>query len=541
MKQYHSVKALVVLALVVSSSAFGAPLAVPDIVVHEEMPPFSETDRVFKDVSVQLDLSKATAISFDLTCGNLRPFRGFTLHLKCGDGWIRQAVTPEKLSGSVERFTLPMKGFDLNRLSDTNALANVTVIRLSCWRYAGEQTLADVVVRNFEMSDAPQPKKRIVAPIPVEPIPAKSGERRFISCHRAWGCEREPGGRTWDEQIAKLKKAGFTDFKLNVAWSGRMYCKSAVYPEDPVVAKYGDQLELCKAACRKHGLRFHVWKCCWNLGARQGANVCNPAYRARMVREGRLQVDANDLKTGTPHLNALCPNHPDNIREETASMLELAKKGVDGIQFDYVRYYSSETCVCPRCRELFERRLGKTVANWPTDVSTDPALKVAWRQFRCDTITTFVRDVVARIRRECPPVEIFASVVPSSERSRYTVGQDWGVWAREGLLDFVITMGYAPSYSLYRESRVGCVLQEKNPITVYPGIGLAVWPKSDGRNGIRLREQVLALRELGFGGFNVFEWGPETEQYLDVFAGPAPADMRATTLRASSNAVSTER
>lgn len=504
-----------------STMLLATALNVPEIAIHEKMPPYSEADRIFKDVSVQLDLSRAKAISFDFTCGNLRPFRGFTLYFKCGDKWIQHPVMPEKLSGSVERFEFPIDEFGLDKLSDMNSLTNVTVVRFAGGRYTAEETMADVVVRNFEMSETPLPKKGFVPPIPVEPIPAKPGERRLISCHRAWGKDMEAGGSSWDEQVAALKRVGFTDLKLNVAVAGKAYYKSDVYPEDPVVEKHGDQLELCKAACRKHGLKFHAWKCCWYLGPDKWPRALDPAYRARMAREGRLSLDATDLKTGVPHLNTLCPNHPDNIREEKASLVELAKKGVDGIQFDYIRYFSSETCVCPRCRVLFESRIGHTVTNWPGAVSSDPDLKAKWKQFRCDTISSFVKDVVEIVRRDYPKVEISASVVASSERAKYTVGQDWGRWAREGWFDFVLTMGYAPQYSLFRESRLGAVLLEKNPVTVYPGVGLGVWPRRDGRNGVRLREQILAIRELGFKGFFLFEWTPEAERNLGVFANLA--------------------
>ena len=498
-----------------------AALNVPEIAIHEKLPPYSEADRIFKDVSVQLDLSRAKAISFDFTCGCLRPFRGFTLYFKCGEKWIQHPVTPEKLSGSIERFEFPLDEFSLSKLSDMSSLTNVTVVRFACGRYTAEETMADVVVRNFAMSETPLPKKGVAEPVPVEPVPAKPGERRLVSCHRAWGKEWAPCKSSWDEQIATLKRAGFTDMKLNVAVAGKAYYKSDVYPEDPIVAKYGDQLELCKAACRKHGLKFHAWKCCWNLGPDKGPRAFDPAYRARMAREGRLALDASDLKTGAPHLNVLCPNHPDNIREETEAMVELAKKGVDGIMFDYVRYYSGGICVCPRCRALFEGRIGHSVTNWPDAVASDPALKAKWTQFRCDTISSFVKDVVEIVRRDYPKVEISASVVASSERAKYTVGQDWGAWARAGWLDFVMTMGYASSYSLYRESRLGVVLQEKNPITVYPGVGLGAWTKRDGLDGTRLREQILAIRELGFKGFFLFEWSPKAEKNLGVFSNLA--------------------
>ncbi len=493
-------------------------LNVPEIVIHEKLPPYPEANRVFKDVTVQLDLSKAKSISFDFTCGNLRPFRGFTLYFKCGSQWIQHDVMPEKLSGSVENFRFPLEEFGVDKLSGANSITNVTAVRFAGTRYTAEETLADVVVKNFEITETPLPKRRVSSPIPVEPLPAKAGERRLAWCHRAWGRDREPGKSTWDEQIDELKRAGFTDILPNMSWAGRAYYKSEVYPEDPTVAKYGDQLELCKAACRKHGMKMHVWKCCWNMGG--GLRAPLTEYREKLAREGRLQFDVSDVKTGVPHLNWLCPTHPDNIREETAAMVELAKKGVDGIHFDYIRYNGGGSCICPRCRRLFEERIGHAVPNWPTAVSSVPELKAAWTKFRCDTISSFVKGVVEIVRRDCPNVEISAAVLASSERAKYTVGQDWGNWAKSGWLDFVCTMGYAPWYSLFLESRVGVVLQEKNPVTVYPGIGLSVWPKSDGRNAVRLREQILAIREMGFKGFCLFEWTAEAESNLGIFAGP---------------------
>ena len=503
-----------------SAMLLAAALNVPEIAIHEKLPPYAEADRIFKDVAVQLDLSRAKAISFDFTCGNLRPFRGFTLYFKCGEKWIQHPVTPEKLSGSVERFEFPIEEFGVDKLQDANSLTNVTVVRFAGGRYTAEETMADVVVRNFAMSETPLPKREVAVPLSVEPVPAKPGERRLICCHRAWGKDSDPGVSPWDEQIAMLKRAGFTDILLNVAWAGKAYYKSAVYPEDPTVEKYGDQLELCRAACRKHGMKFHAWKCFWRLGAEKGPRAFDPAYRARMAREGRLALDASDLKTGAPHLNVLCPNHPDNIREETASMVELAKKDVDGIMFDYIRYYSGKLCICPRCRVLFEGRIGRTVPNWPDALLSDPCLKAEWTRFRCDTISSLVKEISETVRRECPKVEISASVIASSERAKLTVCQDWGAWARAGWLDFVMTMGYASSYSLHRESRMGVVLQEKNPITVYPGIGLSVW-QNDGLDGVRLREQMLSVRELGFKGFFLFEWSSRAERNLGVFANLA--------------------
>jgi len=85
---------------------------------------------------------------------------------------------------------------------------------------------------------------------------------------------------------------------------------------------------------------------------------------------------------------------------------------------------------------------------------------------------------------------------------------------------------------------VDVILQEKNPITVYPGIVLGVWPKTDGRDGIRLREQVLAIRELGVKGFCLFEWAADARTKLDVFRGVPDGRVRPSGRRSHRRGVS---
>lgn len=489
-----------------------AVLNIPDIVIREPLPPCGEALRVNRDTPVKLDLSKAKAISFDVTCANLRPYRYFTIYFKCGESYLGHRVEPVRPSGTVEHFEFPIEEFGVDRLKPGESLADVSCVRFSGWRNSAEDALADIVVSNFQMSETPLPKKPPAKLVAAEKIPARSGERRLAWCHRAWGRDKKPGV-SWDEQIASLKKAGFTDVLPNLCRAGLAGFKSDVYPSDPKAMAQGDQLEACLAACRRHGLKLHVWKCCWNLGRNPDAS-----YRERLAKAGRLQFRFADVEKGVPSTNWMCPTHPDNVKDETAAMVELAKKGVDGIHFDYIRYPDQETCACPRCRTLFEKRLGRTLANWPSCVVSDRAVAEAWRRFRCDNITAYVKGVAEAVRRECPKVEISAAIRTSAELATYSVAQDWATWAKAGWLDFVCTMGYTSSYTLFRESRLGTVLHEKLPVKVYPGIGVSVWPRRDGLDEVRLREQVLATREAGFGGFCIFEWTPRMEKLLPLFA-----------------------
>jgi uncharacterized lipoprotein YddW (UPF0748 family) len=105
-------------------------------------------------------------------------------------------------------------------------------------------------------------------------------------------------------------------------------------------------------------------------------------------------------------------------------------------------------------------------------------------------------------------------VFTNAETSPSNVGQDWPSWCREGLLDFVCPMDYVESPALFR----GQVVPQKRiagKVPVYPGIGLSTW-RNDGRDAVRLAKQILIVRELGLGGFTVFNFDRRAEKALPL-------------------------
>ena len=195
-------------------------------------------------------------------------------------------------------------------------------------------------------------------------------------------------------------------------------------------------------------------------------------------------------------------------------MVELAKKGVDGVHFDYIRYPDRSHCFCAGCRQRFEAMAGGTVTNWPAAVRTDERIRRLWQDFRTSNVTAVVREVSRRVRAETPGVKVSAAVFTNAETSPSNVGQDWPSWCREGLLDFVCPMDYVESPALFR----GQVVPQKRiagKVPVYPGIGLSTW-RNDGRDAVRLAKQILIVRELGLGGFTVFNFDRRAEKALPL-------------------------
>ena len=280
---------------------------------------------------------------------------------------------------------------------------------------------------------------------------------------------------------------------------------SKVLPVSPDVATRGDALKDCLAACRKYGVKCHVWKVCWNMGSHT-----SQAFVDQMAATNRVQVGFNGAVKG----RWLCPSNPDNQQLEIDAMCELARKGVDGIHFDYIRYPDATHCFCAGCRTRFEAFAGVSLTNWPAQVRADEALKLKWAEFRASNITKVVRTVAERVRAESPGVQISAAVFKTPATDADTIGQDWPRWCREGWLDFVCPMDYIDSAAMFR-SQVRMQKEAVGKVKLYPGIVLSCWT-NDGEDAVRLAKQIQAVRDLGLGGFTVFNFDRRAEAVLPL-------------------------
>ncbi|MGI6460797.1 MAG: family 10 glycosylhydrolase [Candidatus Hydrogenedentales bacterium] len=329
-----------------------------------------------------------------------------------------------------------------------------------------------------------------------KPLP---GEHRAYWCHSAYGVD----GVTWDEAIRRLADNGFTAILPNMVWGGVAFYPSDVLPTAAELAQRGDQVAQCLAACRKYGLECHVWKVCWNMGTR-----APKSFMDRMKSEGRTQVSV----AGVAQPQWLCPSHPANQQLEIESLVELVRKyDVDGIHFDYIRYPSSEYCFCAGCRTRFEQQLNRPVAHWPRDVGSGGRDQDAWLEFRRQNITKVVAGVHDGARKARPGIKISAAVFRSWPHDRDTVGQDWKLWCDRGYLDFLCPMNYTPHNDSFRNMTAQQRAWTAN-VPSYPGIGQSTW--LDRLDAVKLIEQIAITRELGTGGFTVFNYG--TAEYADL-------------------------
>ncbi len=206
------------------------------------------------------------------------------------------------------------------------------------------------------------------------------------------------------------------------------------------------------ALAKEAGLETHawIWTLCrgqrelleqhpdWYVVSRQGDSAANkPPY------------------VGYYHF--LCPSH-EAVRDYLASVVaDLGDTAnLDGIHLDYIRYpdvilpvglwkkYNLvqneelpqfDFCYCATCREAFKKQTGEDLKNL-----SNPPANTAWRQYRYDSVTRLVNQLVDVAHRKGK--QVTAAVFPTPGLARKMVRQDWVHWN----LDAVLPMTYHSFY-----------------------------------------------------------------------------------------------
>jgi len=143
----------------------------------------------------------------------------------------------------------------------------------------------------------------------------------------------------------------------------------------------------------------------------------------------------------------MCPNHPEvqeylRLRIKSVGQIE----GLAGVHLDYIRlpdvilaealqprydivqdreYPEYDYCYCDNCRDLFKKQTGLD----PLTDLDDPSLNDDWRQFRYDSVTNLVNNVLAPEARRAGKM-VTAAVFPNWE----SVRQEWRNWELDAYL-----------------------------------------------------------------------------------------------------------
>lgn len=462
-----------------------------------------------------MDLSDAAGVTFSMRCEDPSALTACWLLFQTGDGDYRAKLEIPSQAGMWMSRTVLRKAVrlyhwnthvslrelhiaprpedlpDWSRVRGFQVVFALAIDRLSPDATVSVRDFSPVAVGSAEALAAKESLARREAEMAaaMRDFPPRSGERRFLATH-AYGLDWD-----WESTCSLLAKHGITDVIPLTSYAGRSYYRSACEPPHPLVESRGDAVRQCIAACRKNGQKCHPWRCCWQLG-----EVLSVAERAKLLQEGRLQVDSEGK---ADYHNFLCPTHPENVRHEIDALMGLANMGATGIMLDYFRYPGQDFCLCARCRSRFEKSLGRRVADWQEVVSPEGPLNRQWQDFRRMTLTGVLRTVRQEMRRRAPHVELSAAVF-STPDSAAGLGQDWPGWCQEGLLDWLFPMSYYASDRHFEHDIVllrAAVAGSKTGMIPMLALACGAIPFNDP---VEMARQISVVRRAGCPGLAFF-------------------------------------
>jgi len=297
-----------------------------------------------------------------------------------------------------------------------------------------------------------------------------------------------------DEVVRDLKEAGFNAVFVRLSSAGAAY-----YPSEVLPMASGTRQDYARAyaeAGKKYGIQVHAWHVCFMMHNAPKSSV-NAAVKKGQV----MRTTSGKAPRPTYNVPVRTPASEFNRNLEETLMVELVTKyPLDGVQFDYIRYFSSGVDYSATARARFEKTQGSSVKHWPSDVARG-RLKESYHKWRTDLITSLVGRISRVIRMANPKAKISAAVWHSPEVGLKEYAQDWVEWVRAGYLDFVVPMNYTPDEERLAEW-ISCqqeLVGGRAPI--YAGLGSYMLNRPE-----QINRQIAICRNARLPGYVLYSY-----------------------------------
>jgi uncharacterized lipoprotein YddW (UPF0748 family) len=318
-----------------------------------------------------------------------------------------------------------------------------------------------------------------------------------------FGPDRETAVERLGEALASYRRSGINTLLVMVkSTSGFVYYPSRLAARDPRW-DWDFAGEFIRQADRL-GFEVQAWFCVFPEAALPGRVRENPEWLVRN-KTGEYQA-------------ALNPANPEARRYEQSLMEEFLDlyPSVGWIHLDYIRFPCEPAepsfSYDPGTRRLFEDLTGQDPLTARSQDSGNP-LWNRWIEWNGLQVTTFVRELRARLAGRSRPVRISAAVFPDAANAKVLIGQDWASWAEGGLVDMLCPMLYTNDLEYFDELVRRAVTAGRNRCLVCPGIGVRTSHNQNTPEG--LAAEVESSRRLGADGVVFFSGSSLAPEFLD--------------------------
>lgn len=340
----------------------------------------------------------------------------------------------------------------------------------------------------------------------------------------------------------QLATAGINTVFFETVNAGYPIYPSRVAPQqNPLIGSW-DPLKTAVDLAHGRGMTLHAWVWVFAAGNQRHNRILNlPETYLGPVLSGHADWAGFD-NLGNPIPQGqdkpfFDPANPEVRRYLIQLMSEIVTEyEVDGLQLDYIRYPFQD----PSANRTYGYG---DVARWRFHNMTgvDP-LELAprsgagasqqhqarqqmlwerWTEFRIQQINSFVETLSQTLRRQRPDIILSAAVFTKPEHERLQkIQQDWGTWARNGHIDWVVLMSYAEDTSRFEQLVTPWLVEEDfGNSLVIPGIRIL------DLSHLAVMDQLQATRDLPTPGYALFataDLEAELATYLEQTQGVTP-------------------
>lgn len=333
--------------------------------------------------------------------------------------------------------------------------------------------------------------------------------------------------------VERAHRSGFNSIIVQVRGRGDAFYRSATEPRSHLIPETEsfDPLALTIELAHERGIAVHAWMNVYLVwSGRTPPN--DPVHVVRtnpdwLAVPRSLAVELYDSNPYEPRYVERLMNHavdnssqvegvylsPANAEVKArlvAIMLELEDRyDLDGIHFDYVRLPRSDFDYSRASLEAFARWVGPRLGVDDSAakgriargelVALADGLPLEWGEFQRSNITELVRWMYFNAKAQNPNLVVSAAVRAGRADARDHRYQDWGAWAREGILDVTVPMAYTSSQDRFRTFVVEAV-REAGRERIWVGLGVYL---NSTENTLA---QIDIVRDYGARGLVLFSY-----------------------------------
>ncbi len=319
--------------------------------------------------------------------------------------------------------------------------------------------------------------------------------------------------KEWEDIFQKWKKHGITGILPNVYDSRMALYRSKYLSEKKPLA------EKILPLAREFDFEIHGWM--WTMPNNSEKFVEN-FPEAFVVN--RLGESARENPAYVKYYKFLCPNRQETKEHIRKIVTEVAQNELlDGIHLDYIRYpdvilpvalqpkynivqdkeYPQfDYCYCETCRRKFNEKTGID----PLEIE-NPAEHAEWNQFRYDSITAIVNEIVVPIVKKYGK-KSSAAVFPNWKDVR----QEWRKWN----LAYFFPMLYHKFYNGDIHWLSERVREETSSLKPEQKLFAGLFAKSF--NNTELKAAVKTVLENGASGVSLFTGFSFSDEQWDDFS-----------------------